>query len=331
MIGKTAFVVVAFAALVWALPAAAQHTGDVHRIGFLTAGSVESFRVRLAAFREGLKELGYLPGDNIMIDERYAAGRRKRLPALAADLVGLGIDLIVTHGGSSTLAADRAAKEAGRDLPVVFALDPDPVGAGIVASLARPGGNVTGLSNANSVLDPKRLELLKEVIPAVSRIAVLWSPLTRIGTRQLNALQAVAPRLSVTLVPVTFSKPSDLEGALAEIVRRRAEALDVLGYSQASTHRKRIVAFALENRLPAIYPSPQWTEAGGLMSYGTDIPDLYRRAAAYVDKILKGAKPADLPVEQPTQFTLVVNLKTARQIGVTIPNSSLLRADEVIE
>jgi putative ABC transport system substrate-binding protein len=304
MIRKTAVFAIALAVFAPAFVAHAQPAKKVHRIGFLAAGSAESFEVRLAAFRQGLRELGYLPGDNIVIEERYAAGRRKRLPALATDLVGLGTDLIVTHGASSTSAADRAAKEAGRDLPVVFALDPDPVGARLVASLARPGGNVTGLSNANSVLVPKRLELLKEVVPAASRIAVLWSPLTRNGARELNALHAVAPRLSVTIVPVTFSKPSDLEGALAEIGRRRAEALDVLGYSQASTHRRRIVAFALENRLPAIYPSPQWTKAGGLMSYGTDIPDLYRRAAAYVDKILKGAKPADLPVEQPTKFTL---------------------------
>ena len=316
--------------LAFALPATAQQTGKVHRIGFLTSGAPgKVFQVRMAAFREGLRALGYVEGKNVLIEERYAAGRHERLSELAAELVGLDVDVIVTHAG--TLIADRVSKEAGKRIPIVFAVSADPVGAGYVASLARPGGNITGLSDSHSELVPKRLELIKEVVPSATRVAVLWSPASPNGARQLKTLQDVAPRLGLTLLPITFAKPDDVEPAFATIRRERPDALNVLGYALIATYRTRIVDFALRNHLPAIGTIARMPEAGLLMSYGVEMTDLYHRAATYVDKILKGAKPADMPVEQPTRFYLTVNLKTARSIGVTFPPSILLRADRVIE
>lgn len=213
------------------LPAHAQPAGKMYRIGYLTAGSAKAFKQRMDAFRQGLAALGYVEGRNIVIEARYAAGRRKRLPALAAELAGLKPDVIVTNGGTSTRLADRAAKAAGRPIPIVFALLADPVGNGIVASLARPGGNITGLSNATGLLVAKRLALLKEAVPSVRRIAVLWSPRTKNGPRQLKALQAIAPKLGLTLLPVAFAKPDDFDRAFAEIRERRADALNVLSWS----------------------------------------------------------------------------------------------------
>jgi putative ABC transport system substrate-binding protein len=308
----------------------AQQTGRVYRIGYLTwGGSVEPFKPRLNALRHGLRELGYLEGKNIVIDERYGEGRRDRLPALAMELVRLKPDVIVTHGGSSAQAADRAAKKAGRTIPIVFAVTASPLR--VVASLSRPGGNITGLSDSHSDLVPKRLELFKKVVPSASRVAVLLSPDSRLGARQFKALQAVAPRLGVTLLPVAFSKPDDLEGAFAVIQKERPDALNVLGYSLVAAYRRQIVEFALKNRLPSVHANQSWVLAGGLMSYGTNLLDLYRRSATYVDKILKGAKPADLPVEQPTRFYLTLNLKTAKVLGITFPPELLYRADKVIQ
>ncbi len=324
-----AFLVTAFAFLAFAHPATAQQTGKVWRIGFLTSGSGEPFKDWLSAFRQGLRELGYVEGKNIVIEERYGKGRSERMPELAAELVRLKADVIVTHGGRWALLADRAAKKAGRTIPMVFAVDADPVRRGIVASLARPGGNITGLSDAHSDLVPKRLELLKEVVPSASRVAVLWNP--RFGAGQLKTLQAVAPRLGVTLLPITFAKPEDVEPAFAALRRARPDALNVFGYAFIARNRKRITDFALGNRLPTIFTIERNVLAGGLMSYGTTLTDLYRRAATFVDKILKGAKPAEMPVEQPTRFYLTVNLKTAKALGITIPRSILLRADRVIE
>ena len=222
---------------------------------------------------------------------------------------------------------DRAAKKAGRTIPLVFAVDADPVGRGIVASLARPGGNITGLSDSHSDLVPKRLELLKEVIPSISRVAVFWG----VDYSQVESLQAVAPAMGVTILPVKLLAPPDLNRAFTVLRKERPDALNVLGYPSTGRFRKQIAAFALKNRLPTIGTSERMAVAGFLMSYGVNFLDMYRRAATFVDKILKGAKPAELPVEQPTRFYLNVNLKTAKAFGITIPRAILLRADGVIE
>jgi putative ABC transport system substrate-binding protein len=326
---KPTTIVTAFAlALLVAPPVAqAQQAEKVYRIGFLTSGSVDAFKGRLAAFRQGLQELGYVEGKNIVIEERYANGRRQRLPALAMQLVRLKPDIFLTHGGSASRAADKAGREVGRAIPVVFGQQADPVGGRLVASLARPGGNITGLSDAHSLLVPKRLELLKEVLPSASRIAVIHGQ----KRKQLKALKAVAPRLGVTLIPVLIINPDDFDRAFAEIRRERPDAVNVLGYQKGRGFRRRFVAFARKNRLPTIHTNPRHVAAGGLMSYGANTSDMYRRAATFVDKILKGAKPAELPVEQPTKFYLTLNLKTAKALGITFPPSILLRADEVIE
>jgi putative ABC transport system substrate-binding protein len=309
----------------------AQQAGKVHKIGYLAAGKAKSYKARLKAFRQGLKVLGYIEGKNILIEERYAARQRNRLPALAAQLVGLQIDVFVTNGGSSTLAADRATKGAGRRIPVIFALAADPVGTGLVKSLAQPRGNITGLSNSHGVLVSKRLELLKEAVPAAKLVAVLWSPRAKNGPRQLKALQAAAPRLGVKLLPVRFEKSADLDRAFATIRTARADALNVFSWSLAGASRRRIAKAAIKNKLPTILTSERYVTAGGMMAYGVNPPDLYRRAAVYVHKVLKGAKPADLPVQLPTKFKLVVNLKTAKALGITFPSSILLRADKVFE
>ena len=326
---KPTTIVTAFAlALLVAPPVAqAQQAEKVYRIGFLTSGSVDAFKGRLAAFRQGLGELGYVEGKNIVIEERYANGRRQRLPALAMQLVRLKPDIFLTHGGSASRAADKAGREVGRAIPVVFGQQADPVGGRLVASLARPGGNITGLSDAHSLLVPKRLELLKEVLPSASRIAVIHGR----KRKQLKALKAVAPRLGVTLIPVLIINPDDFDRAFAEIRRERADAVNVLGYQKGRGFKRRFVAFARKNRLPTIHTNPRHVAAGALMSYGVNNLDMYRRAATFVDKILKGARPAELPVEQPTRFYLTINLKTAKALGITFPQSILLRADRVIE
>ena len=330
MTRKITILVAAFAVLVATIPAAAQQAGKVYRIGFLTGASpVKTFKARMAAFRQGLRELGYVEGKNIVIEERYGKGRDERMPELAAELVRFKADVIVTHGGRWARLADRVAKKAGRTIPMVFAVDANPVGRGIVASLARPGGNITGLSDSHTDLVPKRLEFLKQVVPSASRVAVLWDP--RRGALQLKALQAVAPALGVTLLPIKFANSEDVEPAFAAIRRERPDALNVLGYPLIATYRKRIADFALENRLPAISTAERAAVGGFLMSYGVNFLDMYRRTATYVDRILKGAKPAELPVEQPTRFYLNLNLKTAKALGITFPRSILLRADRVIE
>ena len=319
-------------ALLAALPNAhAQQAGTVFKIGFLTAVSPgKSFKRRLAALRQGLRKLGYVEGKNIVIEERYAKGNRKRLPALATELVRLKADVIVTHGGSIARIADEAARKAGMTIPIVFASTSDPIGYGVVANLARPGGNITGLSSSSGDLVAKRLQLLKQVVPSASRVAVFWNPAVGHTARQLKTLKAVAPSLSVTLLPIVFAKPN-VGRAFDAIRRERPDALNVLGWGLTSPYRKRIAKFALKNQLPMMRTGARSVVAGGLMSYGVDRVDLYRRAATYVDKILKGAKPAEMPVEQPTRFYLTVNLKTARALGITFPRSILLRADRVIE
>jgi putative ABC transport system substrate-binding protein len=321
----------ALAVLVAASPVHAQQKEKVWRIGFLTTGSpVRTFKIRMAAFREGLKKLGYVEGKNVIIEERYAKGRKKRLLALASELIRLKVDIFVTHSSAPAWAVERALKKAGRTIPIVFAVSGAPVEEGLVASLARPGGNITGLSDSHSDLGPKRLEFLKEIVPSARRIAVLWNPNARSNLVKLKALQALAPGLDLTIVPLKFGNREDLDLAFASMRMERPDALNVLGHALLPGNRRRIADFALKNRLPAISGGERSAMAGLLITYGTSLPDMYRRSATYVDKIFKGAKPADLPVEQPTKFYLTINLKTAKALGITIPPEVLFQATKVI-
>jgi putative ABC transport system substrate-binding protein len=303
----------------------AQQPGKVPRIGYLTGSSLSVITDRTEAFRHGLRELGYLDGKNIVIEWKSAEGKVDRLPALAAELVRLKVDIIVTTGAAPT----RAAKEATKTIPIVMAQDIDPVGSGFVASLARPGGNITGLSSLSVDISGKRLELLKEIILQLSRVAVLGTS-TVPGTAQaLRELERAAGLGGVKLQFLDIP-PNDIEAAFRATGKERADAVLVLQSFVLNSRRKQIVDVAIKSRLPAIYYAPEWVEDGGLMSYGVSFTDLNRRAAIYVDKILKGAKPPDLPIEQPTKFEFVINLKTAKQIGLTIPPNVLARADRVI-
>lgn len=299
---------------------------NVHRIGYLSARSAAQDKRLLPAFLKGLREQGYIEGKNIAVEMRSTGGKRGLLSAMAKDLVRQKVDVIVTSGGAATLAARKATKR----IPIVFAVSADPVGIGLVASLARPGGNITGLSDSHSDLIAKRLELLREVVPSASRIAVLWNPATSIHPAQWKQIQVAAPRFGVALLSLEVRNPPDLTRAFAEIEKKRPGGLVVFGHSSIAKFRRRISEFSLRNRLPAIYTHEGWVINGGFMSYGADFLQLWRRAAHYVGKILKGAKPADLPVEQPTKFDLVINLKTAKEMGVDIPPELLLRATKVI-
>ncbi len=309
------------------LAAKAQQARRIARIGFLSSYSAERESIFLAAFQQGLLELGYLEGRNIFIEQRYAGGNFQKLPDLAAELLALRVDILVTTG----TPAAQAAKNATSVIPIVMTLVADPVGTGLVASLARPGGNITGLSDFNAGVVAKRLQLLKEVVPSASRVAVLFNPANPTNPLQWKLTQAVAPALGVTLLSLEAKGADDIDRAFTAIRKQLPEALIVIGDPLFGTHRRRIVELSVKSRLPATYSNREWADAGGLMSYGANFGDLYRRAATYVDKILKGAKPADLPVEQPTKFELVINLKTAKALGLTIPPSLLGRADEVIQ
>jgi putative ABC transport system substrate-binding protein len=311
-----------------ALPVAAeaQQAGKVPRIGFLFYGSPGP-SPELDAFRQGLRELGYIEGQNITIEYRFASGRVGQLPELAAELVRLKLDVIVTPGTPGSVAA----KQATSTIPIVFAGVADAVGAGLVADFARPGGNITGLTSISAELGGKRLELLKEVAPKASRVAVLFNPGDRSNVLVLKELQESAPALRLTLQPLGVRGPGEFEGAFVAMSRKRAHALFGAAGILTTGHRKTIVDLAAKSRIPAMWGERQCVEAGGLMSYAVNFYDQVRRAATYVDKILKGAKPGDLPVEQPTKFELVINLKTAKSLGLTIPQSLLLRADEVIQ
>jgi len=307
--------------------AEAQQPKKGPQIGFILAGSHSAYSSRVDAFRQGLSELGYIEGKNIAIEYRYAEGKEDRLPALAADLVRLKVDIIVAGGGNATLAAKNATKT----IPIVLTAVSDPVGSGLVASLARPGGNITGLTGINSDLSGKRLELLKEMILGVSRVVILLYRDNPAATLLLKETEAAAQLLRVQVQILEVNDSSELENVFEAAKKGRSEAIDILSSAFFVAQRKEIVELAAKVRLPAIYVDSTFTDAGGLMSYGANIPDMYRRAAVYVDKILKGAKPSDLPVEQPKKFELVINLKTAKQIGVTIPQSVLYRADKVIK
>ncbi len=287
-------------------------------------GSKSTFTIRAERFRQGLRELGYVEGQNIVIEYRYVEGETDRIADLAGELVRLKVDVIVT----ASLPTVLAAKKASNTIPIVFAAVNDPVAAGLVASLARPGGNVTGLTNFSPDLDGKRLELLKEALPHVTRVAYLWNP-DAPGTG-LRGMQTVATGLGLQLQSLDVRTPTDFDGAFESAVRGRAQALIALPSPLFITHYKRIVDFATKSRLPAMYPFRDFVAGGGLMSY-TPSDENWRRAASYVDKIIKGAKPADLPVERPTKFELVINLKTAKALDLTIPQAILIRADQVIE
>jgi ABC-type uncharacterized transport system substrate-binding protein len=307
------------------LPAHAQQPTKVARIGYLSPGDPASRTYRTEAFRQGLKELGYIEGKNIVIEYRFAEARSERLPELAQDLVRLKVDIIFAGGHPAT----EAAKNATQTIPIVTSSQ-DPVSSGFVAGLARPGGNITGLTNLTSELVGKRLELLKEVIPQLFRVAVLWTP-SHPASTIWRRTEVVAQSLGVQLQAAEVRDRDDLEPAFAAIKRERAEALLMLRNPLVNDLTKRIANLAAESRLPAIYDEKRFPQLGGLMSYGTDPADVDRRAAIYIDKILKGARPADLPIERPTKFELVINLKTAKALGLKIPAHLLMEADKVIE
>jgi putative ABC transport system substrate-binding protein len=317
------------AVLLVPLAGEAQHAATIPRIGLLFPTSLSDPRTPrfLEAFRQGLRELGYAEGQNIAIESRFAEGKWDQLPSLAAELVRLKVDVIVTY----TTPATQAAKQATGTIPIVVAAVIDPVAAGLVASLAHPGGNITGLSQMVPELVGKQLEILKEVAPKISRVALLGNPANAGNTSQVRHAQNAARALGMRLQSLDARGPSEIESAFAAMTTERAGAVIILIDSTLIDHRTRIADLAARRRLPMVSGTIETAEAGGLIAYGPSVRDMFRRAAAYVDKILKGAKPADLPIEQPTKFDLVINLRTARALGLTIPQSVLLRAYQVIQ
>jgi putative tryptophan/tyrosine transport system substrate-binding protein len=307
--------------------AEAQQPTKIPRIGYLGGGSPSSNPARIEAFRQGLRELGYVEGENIVIEWRYAEEKLDRLPALAAELVSLKVDIIVTAGPSVT----RAAKEATNTIPVVMAFDSDPVGNGFVASLARPGGNITGLATFAPELSGKRLELLKEVVPRLSRVAVLGTSTYPSNAEALRETELAAGAFGVKLQYLDVLSPKDIETTFRAASKGRADALLTLLNPVLISQPRHVVELAVKSHLPVIYYSIEYVEEGGFMTYSVKVTDLFHRAATYVDKILRGAKPADLPVEQPKKFELIINLKAAKQIGLMIPPNVLVRADRVIK
>ena len=311
--------------LVLVRPAEAQQSGNVPRIGFLTQAPPAAPLIE--AFRQGLRELGYVEGKTIVIEYRDAEGKPDRLPQLASDLVRLKVNGIVVSGSEATLAA----KNATTVIPIIMAGASDPVGTGLVATLARPGGNVTGAAGFGPESSGKRLELLKEVVPGLSRVAAVAYNANPAYKLQLKEVEGAAEALKLQLQVLEVREPNDFDRAFGAAKKGRTEAVNILTSAFLSAHRKKLVESAEKSRLPVIYASTAFVEVGGLMSYGSRIADNFRRAATYVDKILKGAKPADLPVEQPTKFEFIINLKAAKQIGLTIPPQVLARADKVIK
>jgi len=313
--------------LALSFPVQAQQPGKIPRIGVLGGGSPSTYKVLLVVFRQGLRELGYIEGQNIAIEYRYADGKSERLADLAAELVRLRLDVIVTSGTQVT----RAVKQATSTIPIVVAGAGDLVGAGLVASLARPGGNVTGSTNIDPDLSAKRLELLKESFPKLSRVAVLYRGGSGGDYDELKETQAAARTLKIQVQPLEVNDPAQFSDRYAAMKKERAAALIIFHGTFTNFHRTQLVELSAKNRLPTMCGQPAWSDAGCLISYGHDRSHQWRRAAVFVDKILKGAKPADLPIEQPTKFEFVINLKTAKQIGLTIPQSVLYRADKVIK
>jgi len=319
---------VALCTLLFALsfPAEAQQAGKIAKIGYFAPGSPTTGAHLLKAFRQGLQELGYVEGKTFVLEVRYGETRGERLPELARELVGLKLDVIV----AATDGVIAAVKRETQTIPIVMRNSSDPVGTGLVASLARPGGNFTGLSSMSPELSGKRLELLKEVVPGLSRVAFLWNPDVRGAVLDYKETEGAARSLGLELQSIEVSRAEDLDRAFSAVTNQRAQALVLPGGTIVFTRRGQIASFAQRNRLPSMSAQNEYVDAGGLMSYGPNLPDMSRRAATYVDKILKGAKPANLPVEQPTKFEFIINLKTAKQIGLTIPPNVLARADKVI-
>jgi ABC-type uncharacterized transport system substrate-binding protein len=320
-------ILVALVLLAVAVTAEAQQQKKIPRIGYLALSTRTAIAFRIDAFRQGLRQLGYMEGKDFVIEERFADGKLDRVNEFAAELVRLKVDVIATPGPAPT----RAAKAATATIPIVMTLDPDPVGNGFVASLAHPGGNITGLSTLAPEISGKQLELLKETVPKLSRVAVLGTSTIPGQALQLREIGLAAGPLGVQLQSLDVLGPKDIDTAFRAASDQRTEAFIVLISGILAAQRTRILEYVVKNRLPAIYSTLPYMEAGGLMYYGANLADLDRRAATYVDKILKGAKPADLPVEQPTKFEFIINLKTAKQIGLTIPPNVLARADKVIK
>ena len=316
-----------FVLLAAPLAAKAQQAGKVFRIGFISSASSSAMAARDEAFRQGLRALGYVEGQNILIEYRWADGKNERLPGFAAELVNLKLDIIVTHGGEAT----RAVQQVTTTIPIVIAAADDPLATGLVPSLARPGGNITGLSIITPDLTGKRLELLKEILPGLTRVAVLWNSGNPTSEPELRKTEAAARSLGLQLQSLGVRDPHEFASAFSSMKRERAGALCVLGDAMFCGQRKEIVDLAASNRLPLVAHLREFADAGGLITYGPNVVDVHRRAATYVDKILKGANPGDLPIEQPMKFDLVINLKTARALGITIRQSLLVRADHHIE
>jgi putative ABC transport system substrate-binding protein len=320
------YIALAGSAMAWPPAVLAQQSDKVFRIARFSAGLGVNPEIR-SAFVDALRELGWLEGKNIVLEDRHAENRLDRLPELAAELVRLNVDVILAAGTLAPLAA----KQATTTIPIVLANAGDPVGSGLVASLAKPGGNITGLSLMAPELGGKRLEILKEVLPNISRVAVLWNAANPYSALVLRETQAAAKKLSIHLEPLEVRSPDDFDTAFSSSVAQRVEAIIAVEDPLTFGHRKLIAEFSTKNRVPGIYGLREFVDSGGFLAYGANVAELYRRAAGYVDKILKGAKPADLPVEQPTKFELVINLKTAKALGITVPLTLLARADEVIE
>jgi putative ABC transport system substrate-binding protein len=313
-----------FGVLAASLLVEAQQAGKVYRVGMLLAGERPT---QVEALRQGLRELGYIDGQNVVIEARHADGRFERLPAIAAELVRLKVDVIVATGSEGV----QATKNTTRTVPIVMTYVGDPVGRGFVASLAHPGGYITGVANLADELDTKRLELIKEVVPRIARIAVLWNPPQPAHATQLKNLEVAARSLGVRLQPVAVRVSEDLDGAFSAIRRERAEAVTMLGSLLHSQNLIRIAELARKAKVPTISYNLRFPGVGGFMAYAAKEEDIFRRAAIYVDRILKGARPADLPIEQPTKFELIINMKSAKALALTIPPLLLLRADQVIE
>jgi putative ABC transport system substrate-binding protein len=327
-IGRRQFLVAMGAGISLAsLATYAQRPGKMARIGRLWPSSASADASTFGAFQQGLRDLGWIVGKNITVEDRYAEGRLDRLPELAAELVRLKVDVIVAGATTSALAA----KNATATIPIVMVMGGDPVASGLVGSFARPGGNVTGVAALIQELSVKRMELLKETVPGLTRVTVLSNPAFPDSAPSVKGLQGAAGALGLQLRVVEVRDPSEFEKAFAAISGEHAKALMVLGDAMFNTYRRRIVEFAAKSRLPAMYGLLSFVDDGGLMFYGASLPDMFKLAATYVDRILKGAKPSELPIERPSKFELVINVKTAKALGITIPRSLLLRADRVIE
>lgn len=328
MQGRLAIIVgLALSVLFGPLPAEAQPSQRTYRIGLLDYSGTDARRDRWNAFRQQMRELGYVEGQNVSFEPRWAQVENDRISKLAAELVGLKVDVIVTGATNATIAAKRATST----IPIVTAVGSDPVTLGLVASLRRPGGNVTGVLSISSELSAKRLEFVRLVVPHASHVAILLDERNPASQLAMQETEAAARTLGLTLKSVAVRPPVDLEGAFSTIVRDRAAALTITASPIFSLHAKRLAELALKHRLPTVAGNREWVEAGLLAAYGTDYPHLFRRAATFVDKILKGARPGDLPIEQPSKFELVINLKTAKALGLNIPSSLLQRADHVIQ